>query len=98
LDRQEIVSEAALRGRGQHEENHESAVQGQQAEVLLILQQMELRSRQVDPHQHGKNETDKHRSQRQEVVLNANNFMIEAEDVFADEASRRSMSMRRVLD
>ena len=47
---------------------------------------MAVRPDHVDAHQQRQKHADKHRRQRQEVILNPDDFMVEAEDVFANEA------------
>ena len=48
-----------------------------------------VRPHQVQAHQDGKREAHEHAEQRQEVILNANHLVVEAEDVFPDEALGR---------
>jgi hypothetical protein len=49
---------------------------------------------QVNPQEPGKNHPDEHRDKRQTVILLADHFVIQAEDVFADEAGRRGVLVR----
>ena len=46
---------------------------------------------QVDAHQPGKNHANQHRHQGQAVILLADDFVVQAEDVLPDEAGRRRM-------
>ena len=93
LNRQKVISEPALRRRRQHEEHHDGAVHRQQAEIRLRLDlahQRQHRGRpdQVNAHQQRQEHPDKHRRERQEEILNADDFVIEAENVFPDETLR----------
>ena len=101
LDRQEVIAESALRRRGQHEEHHDGAVHGQQAEVgfrLDLAEQRQIRRRpdHVDAHQQRQEHADKHRRERQKVILQPDDFVIQAENVFANEAGRGRVSVNRV--
>jgi hypothetical protein len=51
----------------------------------------------VNTHQPGKHHPNEYGEERQAVVLLSDHFVIEAEDVFANEASRRCVLMHRVL-
>src|SRR5439155_21110132 len=99
LNRQNVVSEAALRRRGQHEEHHDGAVHSQQAEISLRLdlayqRQAHPRPDHVDAHQQREKHSHKHRREREEEILKPNNFVIEAENVLANETLRGRMSVR----
>jgi hypothetical protein len=50
---------------------------------------MNVGPNQVNPHQPRKHHPYEHRNDREEVVLLANHFVVEAEDVLADETSWR---------
>ena len=96
LNRQKIVSEAALRRRREDEEHHDRAVHRQHRRILLRRHDSALnernvraRPRQVETHDHGKNHSDDDRRHGQQDVLDADHFMIDAEDVLADKARRR---------
>ena len=93
LDGQKIVPESALRRRRQHEEHHNRAVHGQQAQVgfgldLAYQRQNRRRPDHVKAHQQRQKHADKHRHQRQKVVLQPDDFVIQAENIFADKALR----------
>ncbi len=93
LDGKKIVPEAALWGRGQHEEHHNRAVHGHKHEVgfrLNVPKNRQARGRpdQVDSHQQRKAHADEHRYQRQEVVLKPDYLVVQTKNVFADEALR----------
>ena len=93
LNRQEVITESALRRGRQHEEHHDGAVHGQQGEICLRLDladhwQYRRRPDHVDAHQKRQKHPDKHRRERQEEILNADDFVIEAENVFPNETLR----------
>ena len=96
-----VVAESALRRRGQHEEHHDGAVHGQQAEISFRLdfadqRQHRRRPDHVNAHQQRQEHADKHRRQRQKVILDPDDLVIEAEDVFANEAGRGRVRVDRV--
>ncbi len=101
LNGQKVIAESALRRRGQHEEHHDGAVHGQQAEIgfrLDLAEQRQIRRRpdHVNAHQQRQEHADKHRGQRQKVILKPDDLVIETEDVFANEAGRGRVGMNRV--
>ena len=106
LDGQEVVAEAALGRRGQHEEDHDGAVHGHQRKIQLRRHDAALRRRgpqggepaylgirvdQVIAHEQRQAHADQHRKQGQEVVLDADDLVVQAEDILPDEALRRVM-------
>ena len=108
LDRQEVIAETREGSRGQHKEDHDGAVHGHQLQVILgrehaarragLGQELKsrnggVRPRQVNSHDPGQHQPDVNRHQRQRVVLLANDFMVEAEDVLPNEPRRRSVMM-----
>ena len=50
----------------------------------------------MDAHQQRQEHADKHRGQRQKVILEADDFVIQAENVFANEAGRGRVRVNRV--
>ncbi len=103
LDRQEVVAEAALRRRREHEEHHDRAVHRHQRQVKLRshhaagrarrkqrLQNGPTRSRpgQVQSHEQRHRHADQHCRQRQHDVLDADDLVVDAEDVLTYEARR----------
>src|SRR5712691_9438843 len=99
LNGQEVIAEPALRGRGEHEENHDGAVHRYQAEVSLRLDLAHQRQRHhgpdhVDAHQQREEHSDKYCRQRQEVILQADDFVVQTENPLADEALRGRMRVR----
>ncbi len=71
---------------------------GQQAEISLRLdlahqRQTSRRPHQVNAHQQRKKHPDKHRRERQEEILNADDFVIEAKNIFSNEPLRARVSM-----
>ena len=112
LNRQKIVAKATLGRRRQHEENHEGSVHRHQRKVKLAGHYsarsagrkqrahdgpMSSRPAQVHAHQHRHDHADDHGAQRQQDILNADHFVIEAEDVFANETLRRLVTMHNVV-
>ena len=104
LDRKEIISKTALRRRGQHEEHHDRAMHGHQRQVQFrrhdaarraggpkLFEECDLgvRIHHVKSHQHRQRHPQKHREQRQKIVLNADDFVIEAENIAANKTLRR---------
>jgi len=90
LNGQEVVAEAALWRGGEHEENHDGAMHGHQSEISLRLDVSQKRQDcggrdQMNAHQQREEHADKHRSQREEVILEADDFMIETEDPLSNE-------------
>src|SRR5260370_7900414 len=55
--------------------------------------QMEVRPDQVDAHQQRQKHADEHRGQRQKIILQADDFMIETENPLADEPLRCCVSV-----
>jgi hypothetical protein len=51
----------------------------------------------MDAHQQRQKHADEHRGQRQEKILKADDFMIEAENPFANEPLRCGVSVRLVV-
>ena len=93
LNRQKVISEPALRRRGQHEEDHDRAVHGEQAQVSFRLdlahqRQNRRRPDHVNSHQQRQEHPDKHCHQREKVILQPDHLVIQAEDVFADKPLR----------
>ena len=93
LNRQKIISEAALGGGCQHEKHHDGAVHRQQAQIRFGLDladhgQHVRRPYQVDAHQQREKHSDKHGGECQEEILNADDFVVQTEDVFPDETLR----------
>ena len=58
---------------------------------------MSSRPAQVHAHQHRHDHADDHSAQRQQNVLDADNLVIEAEDVFANETLWRLVTMHNVV-
>ena len=90
LNRQEVIAEAALRRGGENEEHHDGAVHGHQCQVGFRLdvaeqRQSSARPDQVDAHQQRQKHADEHGGQRQKVILNSDDFVVEAENLLADE-------------
>ena len=109
LDRQEVVAEGRERSGGKHKEDHDGGVHGHQLQVELrghhvagsaVLGQQvqsrdsQIRPAQVEAHEPGEEHPNQHRRQGEPVILLADDFMVEAEDVLADEAGWRSMLSR----
>ena len=93
LNGQKVISESSLRRRGQHEEHHDGAVHGEQAEIgfrLDLAHQRQHRGRpdQMNAHQQRQEHPHKHCRERQKEILNADNFVIEAENIFPNESLR----------
>ena len=77
------------------------AVHGQQAEIGFRLNMTEdrqicRRPNHMDTHQQRQKHADEYRAQRQKVILQPNDFVIEAEDVFTNEAAWGCMGVNRV--
>ena len=104
----EIVAEAGEGSGGQDKEDHDGAVHGHQLQVILgreyaarssgLGQELEsgngiVRPCQVNPHDPGQYQPDVNRHQREGVILLADHFVIEAEDVLPDEPCGWSMVM-----
>ena len=93
LNREKIISEPTLRRCGQHEKHHDRAVHGQQAEVLFRLDLSHQRQNcgrpdQVNAHQQRQKHSDKYRRECQKEILYADDFVIQAENVFPNETLR----------
>src|SRR6201998_1784937 len=106
LDGKKIVSEGCKGRIGEHEEHHQRAVHGENGQVVLgghdaagsadLREQSQAGDRQIRPdqvnaHQPGENHADEHGDQGEPIVLLADHFVVETEDVFADEALGRLM-------
>ena len=96
---QEIVAEAAL-GRGsQHEKHHDRAVHGYQGEIgfgfdLAHQRQDRRRPDEMDPHQQGEKHADENRGEREEIILQPDDLVVETKNPFANEALRGRMLVR----
>ena len=96
LNGQKVIPEPALRSRGQHEKHHDGAVHGQQTQVSLRLDIADQRQGngwpdQVNAHQQGQEHSHENCRKRQEVILQPDHLVIEAENIFADKALRSSV-------
>ena len=99
LDGQKVIPKSALWRGGQHKEHHDRAMHGEQAEVGFRLDLTHQWNRRVRPdhvnaHQQRQEHSYEHCRERQKKVLNANDFVVEAENVFPDEPLR-SVRMNR---
>ncbi len=98
LDGEKIVPEAGEGRVGEHEENHERPVHGQQRQIVFgsdhaagsagFREQIEpghlrVRPHKMEPHQPRENHAGEHGHQSEAVILFANNFMVQAEYVLA---------------
>jgi len=98
LNREKIISETALRRGGKHEEHHDGSVHGEEAQIVLWLDltdegQDSGGPNQVNAHQKRKEHADKHSDEREKVILQTNDFVIETEDPLAKEALRCRVRM-----
>ena len=109
LDGQKVIAEGGKGRSGENEEDHDGGMHGHQLQVVLrrhhipgraiLGKQMQPRNRsvrpsQVDAHQPGKQHADQDRDQGQRVILLADDFVVQAENVLPDKASRRRMVYR----
>ncbi len=90
LNGQEVIAESTLWRRGEHEENHDGSVHGHQSEISLGLDVSQKRQNcggrnQMDAHQQREEHADKHRGQREEVILKADDFVVQTEDPLSNE-------------
>jgi len=100
LNRQEVVSEAGLRRGGEHHKDHDGAVHGEQRQILFRQNgaarhegKLEVGPGQVDTHEEGKRHAHEDAEEREQNVLNSDDLMIFAKDVFPDEPRRRLVVM-----
>ena len=104
LNGQKVIAEAREWRIGENEEHHDRAVHGHQREVILGRDDaagravrrkfVEQRNRgrtpgQVDAHEPGEHHAGDYGDERQAVVLQPDDFVVETEYVIADEALRR---------
>ena len=109
LDGQKEIAECGERGGGEHKEDHDRAVHGHQLQVILrrhhvarragLGEQVQPGNRetaesQMDAHEPGKDHSDQGGDQGQRVILLADDFVVEAEDVLPNEAGRGSVVYR----
>src|ERR1700683_1989704 len=92
LNGQKIIAETALRSRSQDEKNHDGAVHGYERKILFgshnpAAHEGKVRSgiHQVKTHQERKNNSNAYRGQGEQEILNANDFVIDAKDIFTNE-------------
>ena len=106
LNRQEEVAKRRERGRGEDKKDHDRAVHGHQLQVVLgghhvsrrtgAGKQVEARDgeiapAQVDTHEPGKEHPHHGGDQSQRVILLADDFVVQAEDMLPNEACWGSM-------
>ncbi len=111
LNGQKVIAEGREWRRGEHEKHHDRAVHGHQLQVVLrrhhaagravLGEHLQAGNRgigpaKVDAHEPGKHHAGKRRDQGQSVILLADHLVVQAENVFSDEARRGRVMLRRV--
>ena len=111
LNGQEEIAEGRERRRGEHEEDHDGSVHGHQLQVVfrrhdiagsaVLGEKVQTRYGETCPpqmqaHDPGEHHADEDRHQGQRVILFADYFVVEAENVLSDKALRRCMVLRRM--
>ena len=100
------MPKAANGRRSKHEEDHDGGMHGHELQVILGRHDVagrtvggeevqagngEVGPRQMNAHQPGEEHSDQHSDESQTVILLADDFVVEAEDVLPNEAGGRMM-------
>ena len=106
LNGQEEVAEGRKGRSSEHKEDHDGSVHGHQLQVIFgrhhvagsacAREQMQARNREISPaevntHEPGKEHSHDRGDQSQRVILLADHFVVNAEDVLPNEAGRSSV-------